>query len=426
MTTMTPEKQRTVPANLIAGALGGLIVLIAGAVLLVTGVIGGETTREVVQQQAPLARPVADAGKGDGRTVGDIYRSEAPGVVFIRAQGGGQGDSPFGSPQPEGAATGSGFVVDKQGFILTNAHVVEGARKVEVSFNEKDDPVQAEVKGRDPSSDLAVLKVNPDDAKLVPIPLGSSSGVKVGDAVIAIGNPFGLARTVTTGIVSAKQREIEAPNGFPIRNIIQTDASINPGNSGGPLLDANGRVIGINSQIATGGSGSGSVGIGFAVPVDTARQLLPQLKTDGEIERAYLGVEMAEVTERVADDLNLPAKEGALIQEVVPGGPAAEAGLRGGRTPTAEGLRAGGDLIVEVDGKKVASSEQVAEAIAGKKPGDEVEVAYFRGDDRKTTTVKLEERPNETAGRPGGGQGQAPGGPQAPEGPGGGLPFPPP
>ncbi|MEX2252944.1 MAG: trypsin-like peptidase domain-containing protein [Thermoleophilaceae bacterium] len=425
MTPMTsaPEKQRIAPAHLVAGALGGLVVLVLGAILIATDVIGGETTR-VVQQQAPLAQPVADAPKGAGRTVGDIYRREAAGVVFIQAQGGGQGESPFGLPQQEGTATGSGFVVDRQGFIVTNAHDVEGASKVEVSFNENDDPVEAEVKGRDPSSDLAVLKVNPDDAKLTPIPLGNSSEVKVGDAVIAIGNPFGLARTVTTGIVSAKQREIEAPNGFPIRDIIQTDASINPGNSGGPLLDANGRVIGINSQIATGGS-SGSVGIGFAVPVNTAKKLLPQLKTDGQIERAYLGVEMAEVTERVADDLNLPAKEGALIQQVVPGGPAAEAGLRGGRTPTAEGLRAGGDLIVEVDGKKVTSSEGVAEAIAGKKPGDEVEVTYFRGEDRKTTKVKLEKRPESTTSQQGGGSPGGPHGPGAPHGPGRlALPYP--
>ena len=199
-----------------------------------------------------------------------------------------------------------------------------------------------------------MLEVDPDDAKLRPIPLGDSSEVKVGDPVVAIGNPFGFTRTVTTGIVSALQRQIEAPNGFPIRNVIQTDASINPGNSGGPLLDADGKVIGINSQIATGGS-SGSVGIGFAVPIDTAKSLLPELKKGGSVDRAYLGVEMAPVNEQIADDLNLPSKRGALITEVVDRGPADDAGLKAGRTSTASGIAAGGDLIVKVDGKNVKS-----------------------------------------------------------------------
>jgi S1-C subfamily serine protease len=263
-----------------------------------------------------------------------------------------------------------------------------------VRFGEEGDVVDAEVKGRDPSTDLAVLKVDPDDAKLDPMPLGDSSTVRVGDPVVAIGNPFGFSRTVTTGIVSALQRQITAPNGFPIRNVIQTDAPINPGNSGGPLLDAGGRVIGINSQIATGG-GRGSVGIAFAVPVDTAKQLLPKLKEGGEIERAYLGVQMADVTDEVAEDLNLPVKRGALITDVVPGGPADDAGLRGGRTPLGEGIAAGGDLLVKVDGRTVRSSDDVAEAIADNEPGDEIEVEFFRGDDRRTEKVKLGERPSQ-------------------------------
>ena len=186
----------------------------------------------------------------------DIYRQEGRGVVFIEARGVQRdSESPFGD-RSEGAATGSGFVVDKDGTIVTNAHVVEGAESVTVRFDEKGDRVDAKVRGRDPSSDLAVLKIDPSQVEnLQPLPLGDSSDVKVGDPTIAIGNPFGLSRTVTTGIVSAKQRQIEAPNGFQISNVIQTDASINPGNSGGPLLDAAGRVIGINSQIATGSGG---------------------------------------------------------------------------------------------------------------------------------------------------------------------------
>ncbi|MDQ4047959.1 MAG: trypsin-like peptidase domain-containing protein [Actinomycetota bacterium] len=379
--------------SLLAGVLGGLVVLVVGAVLIETGVIeSGDTTREVVRSPQ-LSRPTSGGGSSDGRSVSEIYKEEGSGVVFVQARGT-SSDSPFGLPGDRGGtATGSGFVVDEDGTIVTNAHVVEGSQDVAVRFEEDGDAVDAKVVGRDPSSDIALLEVDPDDAELRPIPLGDSSKVKVGHPVVAIGNPFGFTRTVTTGIVSALQRQIEAPNGFLIRDVIQTDASINPGNSGGPLLDADGKVIGINSQIATGGS-SGSVGIGFAVPVNTAKSLLPQLKKHGEVERAYLGIQMADVDEEIAADLNLPAKEGALIISLVDGGPADDAGLRGGRTSTGAGIVAGGDLIVKVDGKTVKSSDDVGEAVADDKPGDTVEVEYYRGDERKTAEVKLGKRPS--------------------------------
>ena len=396
------------------------MVLILGAVLIATDVIDtGDETRQVVQQ-SPVTRPAANPDEGEDRSVNDIYRDEGPGVVFIEARGVSGEPSPFGLPQDrEGTATGSGFVLDKEGFVLTNAHVVEGADEVGVRFTEEGDPVEAEVKGRDPSTDIAILKVDPDDAKLEPLPLGDSKRVRVGDPVVAIGNPFGFTRTVTSGIVSALQRQIEAPNGFPIRNVIQTDASVNPGNSGGPLLDAQGRVIGINSQIATGGS-SGSVGIAFAVPIDTAKQLLPQLKKEGRIERAYLGIQMTRVTKQLAEDLNLPVDKGALVQEVVKGGPADESGLKGGRTATTEGIRAGGDLLVKVDGRDISDPDDVADAIADDKAGDEIEIEYFRGDERKTAEVKLEERPSRVPGQPG-----LPEGPSPPERPDDDLfPFP--
>jgi S1-C subfamily serine protease len=214
--------------------------------------------------------------------------------------------------------------------------------------------------------------------------------------VIAIGNPFGYSRTVTTGIVSALQRQISAPNNFQIDNVIQTDASINPGNSGGPLIDAHGEVVGINSQIATGGS-NGSVGIGFAVPVNTAKQIVPQLKEDGEVERAYLGVTTATVTEQEAEDLNLPVDQGALIQDVVPNGPADDAGLRGGRTAIAEGINVGGDLIVKIDGREIERNADVADAILDNKPGDEVDIEFFRGDERRSVTAELGKRPQSLA-----------------------------
>jgi S1-C subfamily serine protease len=380
-------------ANFLSGLLGGLVVLVVGSILIATNVIETGDSRTVVRSSA-VTQPAVDAG--GGRTVRDIYRQEGRGVVFVEAQGVSDSSSIFGAPQ-QGTATGSGFVVDSDGTVLTNAHVVEGADAVTVSFEENGEQVDAELKGIDPSTDLAVLKVDPDDVdRLDPIPLGNSSTVEVGDPVVAIGNPFGFTRSVTTGIVSALQRQIEAPNGFTIRNVIQTDAAINPGNSGGPLLDADGRAIGINSQIATGG-GQGSVGIGFAVPIDTAKQLLPELRKGGEIERAYLGVTMSDVTPETAKGLDLPVEEGALVQDVVQGGPADDAGLRGGRTGIGQQLLAGGDLIVKVDGKDVENPDDVATLVENHKPGDVIEVEYFRGNDRRTAEVKLGKRPDDLA-----------------------------
>ncbi|MFN2616713.1 MAG: S1C family serine protease [Thermoleophilaceae bacterium] len=381
--------RRPLPAHLASGVIGGLVVLALGAILLGTGVIDTGGTKTVVRESV-VSRPAADRS-GSTRTVTDIYRSVGPGVVFIQARGV-TDTSPFGLPGQQGVATGSGFVIDKDGYVLTNDHVVEGSSDVSVRFKENGPAVNAQVKGSDPSSDLALLKIDPGKAKLDPVPLGSSKKVAVGDPAIAIGNPFGLQRTVTTGIVSAVQREINAPNDFTIRGAIQTDASVNPGNSGGPLLNGDGRVIGINSQIATGG-GSGSVGIAFAVPIDLAKKVLPELKRKGKVERAFIGVTTTRVTKRLANDLNLPVKKGALIVDVRRGSPADKAGLRAGHTQTTEGLRIGGDLIVRLDDKGIDSPEGLVSGISGKKPGDEVTLTYYRGRDRKTTKVKLGQRP---------------------------------
>ena len=390
---IAPEKHRSTLSNLIAGALGGLIVLVAGAILIATDVIDTGDSRTVVREQAPISQPASDPGAADGgRTVQDIYREEGDSVVYIEAEGVSE-DSLFG--QQQGTATGSGFVVDENGTILTNAHVVQGADSVSVSFKEDGDAIDAEVKGVDNDTDLAVLKIDPSEVEdLRAIPLGDSSQVEVGDPVVAIGNPLGFQRTVTTGIVSALQRQIDAPSGFSISNVIQTDASINPGNSGGPLLDAQGRVIGINSQIATSG-GQGSVGVGFAVPVNTAKELLPELRAGEEIERAYLGVEMAAVTDELQQELDLPVSEGALITEAVEGAPADEAGLQGGGLAPSGEPSADGDVIVAIDGVKVADPDDVAAAVADKKPGDEVRVEVHRGDEERTVTVTLGERPEQ-------------------------------
>jgi S1-C subfamily serine protease len=393
---MSPEKQRTGPSTLVAGVLGGLIVLVLGAVLIATDVIDTGDSRTVVREQAPISQPASDPSAGGGRTVQDIYRVEGPGVAFIQAEGVSD-SSVFG--QEGGTATGSGFVVDDDGTILTNAHVVDGADQVTVSFEEGGESIDAEVQGVDPDTDLAVLKIDPGEVEdLTVLPLGDSSNLEVGDPVVAIGNPFGLQRTVTTGIVSALQRQIDAPSGFSISNVIQTDASINPGNSGGPLLDAQGRVIGINSQIATGG-GQGSVGIGFAVPVNTAKDLLPELRAGEEIERAYLGVSMATVNEDLANEADLPVNSGALVESVEDGTPAEQAGLRGSEIDELSGeLSQAGDVIVAIDGEPVRSADDVVAAVAAKQPGDTVELEVYRGDDKRTVSVELGERPEALGG----------------------------
>jgi S1-C subfamily serine protease len=387
--------------SLLAGVLGGLLVLIVGAILLATGVIGsgGDGGSDEVISQSPIVQPAAD-DDGKGATVNDIYKRSAQGVVFVEARGRQASPSPFGLPDRGGNASGSGFIVSDDGFVVTNAHVVEGSDDVRVRFDEpgEGESLDAKVVGADPSTDIALLKLEDADEKdLRPLPLGDSSKLKVGDPTIAIGNPFGFNQSVTTGIVSALQRQIPAPNNFSIDDVIQTDASVNPGNSGGPLLDAAGRVIGVNSQIATGGGSQGSVGIGFAVPVNTVKEVVPQLEEDGKIERPYIGVTTAPIAD-LARDLNLPADRGALVQDVQPRSPADRAGLRAGRTRTEEGITLGGDLIVGVDGREVRSPEDVAAAIEDNKPGDTVEIEYLRGGERESVELELGTRPAQAGG----------------------------
>ena len=313
--------------------------------------------------------------------------------------------SPFnlfggGETQQKGEATGSGIVIDANGTILTNYHVVENAIKVTVSF-EKGKTVDAQVVGKDPSNDLAVLRIHPDGLTLHPLTLGNSSGVQVGDPVLAIGNPFDLERTLTTGVISALQRQITAPNGFTIDNVLQTDAPINPGNSGGPLLNAAGEVIGINSQIETGGSGGGSVGIGFAVPIDTAKSEISELEKGGTVRGAYIGLTSLTIDGSLSA-LNLPVTSGALVQSVQKGTPAEKAGIKGGTVSgsTENGqVAVGGDIITSIDGKAVASSEDLAEDVSAKKPGDKISVGLLRangkgGYEHKTVSVTLASRPN--------------------------------
>src|SRR4051812_38015291 len=363
-----PARAFAIP--LAAAVIGGGV---TAGVLIGSGAMGERKTTTIVQQ-APLtsAAPASSDSRGGSLTARDIYKRAAPGVVYIRARSVQQTQSPFDvfPRQQENVSTGSGFVLDEKGDILTNAHVVASSLDVRVSFSDHR-TVAARVVGKDPDTDLAVLSVNPKEVSLRPLALGDSGAVRVGDPTVAIGNPFGLERTLTTGVVSALQRRITAPSGFAIEDVIQTDAALNPGNSGGPLLDATGRVIGVNSQIATGGDGAGSVGIGFAVPAATVKRVLPELERAGRVRRPFLGVRGRE------------AIGGVLVEEVQPGAPAAVAGIKGGNHEAIDErdgsvVILGGDVITKVAGKPVKSMDDVHVALGALRPGQKVAVELER------------------------------------------------
>ena len=371
---------------------GGLVVLVAGLILIETGAVDtSDGNSSATVAPAALARPASVSDQG--LTVNEIYKRDAPGVAFIKANVVQQTQSLFGGPQQqESTATGSGFLIDSDGHILTNAHVVEGAKDVEVQLG--DGATQnAEIVGTDPSTDIALLKVD-DTNGVSALPLGDSDQVRVGDPVIAIGNPFGLDRTVTSGIVSALQRQIQAPNGFSISDVIQTDAPINPGNSGGPLINADGEVIGINSQIES--SSGGNQGIGFAVPIKTAIDVINQLEDGGDVQHAYLGISGGSITPEIANALNLPVDQGVLVEQVLQNGPADDAGIKG---PTGEATVAGqtipvgGDIVTKVDGKAVTGMDELISLVNDHQPGDELTLTVWSDDQQKDVTVRLGDRP---------------------------------
>ena len=367
-------------------------VLGAGTALAIDEAVGGEGGTTVVREVSQAGQSPATFDNAQGKTIADIYRRSARGVVQVIATQV-SSDSPFFGPQ-ETSASGSGFVIDKAGHIITNYHVIEGAREIQVNFS-GNDRMDAKVIGSDPSTDIAVLQIDAQARALTPLPLGDSDSVSVGDAVIAIGNPFSLERTVTAGIVSALQRRITAPDGFAIDEVIQTDAAINHGNSGGPLLNANGDVIGVNAQIES--ETGGNVGIGFAIPINTVKEVVSQLIDEGKVEHAYLGVEMATIDETLAETFNLPVDKGALVQRVHDGSPAQRAGLKGGSTNVVvdgESYLLGGDVIVKADGQEVASSDDLGRIVASKKPGEELELEIRRDGETQTITVTLGRRPS--------------------------------
>ncbi len=344
-------------------AATGLVAAAAVAALLVVlGVVGGAEGDD--PPALPAAPPLAaGAGGGKDARVSAVYRAASRAVVSVRVPHGGR------------TASGTGFVIDADGTIVTNAHVIADADRVEVRFGERGRRVEGEVVGTDASSDLAVVRVDPrKTGRLHALPLADSDRVRVGELAVAIGSPFGLDRTATAGIVSSTGREIQAPNGFSIDEVIQTDAPINPGNSGGPLLNAGAQVIGVNSQIATAGA-QGNVGVGFAVPSNTVREVVPKLRRDGRVRRAYLGVSTTEN----------PTGDGALVADVPAGGPADDAGVQPG------------DVVVSVGGERVRTPADVAGAIADRKPGSRVRVQVLRDGRRVTLEVTLGSRPERAA-----------------------------
>jgi S1-C subfamily serine protease len=385
-------------AGFVAAAGLGAGIALGGAALLGTFSKSTTTVRELQPVQASPS--AASFQRGKSLSVNQIYRDAAPGVVQVTAThvvSTPSVDPFFGFPLPQSErqeALGSGFVIDKAGHIITNYHVIEGARSVDVSFS-NNESMRARIVGVDPSTDVAVLQVNAHSRALTPLVLGNSDSVRVGDSVVAIGNPFGLERTVTTGIVSALQRVIQAPNAYSIDHVIQTDAALNKGNSGGPLLDAEGRVIGINSQIQSGSGGN--VGIGFAVPINTVRTVEAQIVKTGRAEHAFLGVRVQAVNADVARLFRLRADHGLLVAGVEPSSAAAKAGLRAGKqavTVSGETYQLGGDLIVAADGFQLSSLDELRDVLGNKQPGDKLSLQIWRGDKEMKLDVKLGRQPS--------------------------------
>jgi putative serine protease PepD len=368
---MTPRRTSAlVVAVALASGAGG-----AAVYGLADGGGTSATAPAAVATPSPTARPAAAVKTSGGLSVNQIYQRADPGVVDIKVTQSG-GNSPtdnFGGPGGPGGggqesqAEGSGFVIDQDGHIATNQHVVDGASSIKVTFS-NGHTASAKVVGTDPSTDVAVIKVDAPKSELHPLAFANSNDVQVGDGVVAIGSPFGLEGTVTTGIVSALNRTIDAPNNFTISGAIQTDAAINHGNSGGPLLDTDGNVIGINAQIES--DSGGNDGVGFAIPSSVVQSVAQQLISSGKVQHAYLGVQLTD------------ASGGAGVAQVANGGPADDAGLRSG------------DVVTSIDGKAVAGSDALVTAVDSHKPGDQVTLKVRRGGNTTDIKVKLGTRPN--------------------------------
>jgi S1-C subfamily serine protease len=391
--------------NRLTPLLLGLATLIAALTLAACG--GSDTTTTVTAvdtgDDSGGSNPVvikAEEGAFDPQTV---YANAAPGVVTIREVIGTTGPSIFGGGGGQGQ--GSGFVISEGGEIATNAHVVTDAaeagasgpiheaKEVYVQFSDRNQ-VQGEIVGFDPFADVALVRVDPDGLDLHPLELGSIDDVQVGEPVAAIGSPFGQDQSLSVGVISATDRTIQGLSRFPIEGALQTDAAINPGNSGGPLLDAEGRVIGIDQQINT--NSGGNEGVGFAVPIDVVKRSLDQLRANGEVTYAYIGVTTQDLYPQLADRLGLDVESGALISRVIPDGPADDAGIQGGdETIDFQGrsVRAGGDVVTAVNDQEITSSQDLPRIISLLDPGEKVTVDVIRDGESQQVDVTLGERP---------------------------------
>lgn len=379
--------------NLLCGALAAALI----ALPLAGCGGGGDSGAQTVERTR--VQVVEGLGK-KGFDPAGIYHQLSPGVVTITSLFGGQSAADLLTGGGS-AGQGSGFVIDGDGHIATNAHVITNgtgdkikkADAVYVQFPDGNQ-VPAKIVGYDPNADVGVVKVNPKGLNLTPLTLGHTDAVRVGDPVAAIGSPFGEENSLSVGVVSAKNRTIDALTDFSISDAIQTDAAINRGNSGGPLLDSRGRVIGINSRIRS--SGGGSVGVGFAVSVDTVRRSIDQIRANGQVRYAYIGVSSQPLYPQLARKLGLPVDDGALIADVVKGGPADKAGLKGGTRQVrfqASLAKVGGDVITKINGHPITRSNDFSKQITLYKPGDRITLEVYRGSQRRTAQVTLGERP---------------------------------
>jgi S1-C subfamily serine protease len=389
-----------------------LLASLLAAVLLCAGLVAGcslaggddsDSAKKPANTTTTRVEVVEGLGKSDGLNAREIYKEEAPGVVtVISLFGEGDLDSILGGGgEGGGSGVGSGFVLDGKGEIATNAHVVsqgqgaklKRAREVYVEFADGNQ-VRARIVGEDPNADVALLRVDPKGLRLRPLPLGSSAKVQVGTAVAAIGSPFGERQSLSVGVVSAVDRSIESLTDFQISGAIQTDAAINPGNSGGPLVDEDGRVIGINQQIKT--NSGGGEGVGFAVPVDLVKRSLGQLRETGKVAYAYLGVSSVPLYPQLVERFDLPVREGAWLQEITPGGPAGRAGLKGGDGAArfqARAYRDGGDVVTRLGNVPVEDSNDLSTAVEHYEPGDVVTLKVWRDGESRDVRVKLGQRP---------------------------------
>ena len=379
-----PKGMKRVGAIALPAVVGAVTAL---AVLAGTGQLGGgdttiirETATGVTTSMSSARDTAAEAESGvpsKGLSVAEVVKRKSPAVVSISNE------------TTQGGSLGSGFLIDAAGHIITNAHVVDSASKTTVTFK---DGTEAEgtILGVDTSTDVAVVKIDKVPTGVSPLPLGNSGGLTVGQEVVAIGNPYGYSGTATTGIVSALERVIKSPSGFTIQNAIQTDAAINQGNSGGPLFDRDGRVIGINSQIAS--KNGGNVGIGFAVPIDTVRPIVASIIASGTAQHAWIGIQGRELTPGLAEKLGLVGKRGVIVASLDDRGPANDAGMKAADSADAA-VPKGGDLIVAINGTPITDMADVSKAVASRKVGDQITITVLRDGKSETLTLTLKDRP---------------------------------